>query len=319
MLNVAVVGLGWWGRTHVRSLHGKSDKVRITRLVDANLDAHRDFASELNLPLSRDYAEVLADPRIDAVILVTPHSLHTDQIVAAAAAGKHVFTEKPFALSKAEAERAVAAARKADIRLGLGHNQRFSPPQREIKRRIADGALGTVTLLEANTSHDTLMNVRSWRADPKEAPGGGLWHMGSHSIDVFQHWVGRATQVYARRASTVQFADTGVAVISYAGGQTGTVSNVLVTPPSRHIQVFGTGGWARFTGPTELVVCARGGTPEALSFAPEDPVRNNVECFADAVAGRGDYLIAPDEMIHDVAVLDATARSLDSGRPEDVL
>lgn len=70
---------------------------------------------------------------------MTPHSLHTYQIVAAAEAGKHVFTEKPFALSKSEAESAIAAARKAKIRLGLGHNQRFAPPQREIKRRIADG------------------------------------------------------------------------------------------------------------------------------------------------------------------------------------
>lgn len=272
MLNVAVVGLGWWGRTHIRSLLGKSDKVRITRLADTDVEAHRDFAGELNLPLSRDYDEILADPRIDAVILVTPHSLHTDQIVAAAEAGKHVFTEKPFALSKSEAERAVVAAREAKIQLGLGHNQRFAPPQREIKRRIADGSLGTITLLEANTSHDTLMNVTSWRADPKEAPGGGLWHMGSHSIDVFNHWVGRATRVYAQRASSVQFADTGVAIVTYAGGQTGTVSNVLVTPPSRHIQVFGTGGWARVTGPTGLVVCAKGGTPETLTFAVEDPL-----------------------------------------------
>ncbi|MSO80242.1 MAG: hypothetical protein EXQ97_01020 [Alphaproteobacteria bacterium] len=65
MLNVAVVGLGWWGRTHIRSLRGRSDKVRVTRLVDANMEEHRDFVGELNLPLTRDYDEVLSDPSIN--------------------------------------------------------------------------------------------------------------------------------------------------------------------------------------------------------------------------------------------------------------
>ncbi|MSO80244.1 MAG: hypothetical protein EXQ97_01030 [Alphaproteobacteria bacterium] len=93
---------------------------------------------------------------------------------------------------------------------------------------------------------------------------------------------------------------------------------MLVTPPSRHIQVSGTDGWIRVTGPTEVQVCARGGTPESISLPAEDPLSNNLECLADAVAGCRDYLIAPEEMIHDVAVLDATARSLESGLPERV-
>ena len=136
MLNVALIGLGWWGQTHIRALHEKSDKVHIDTVVDLDLDLSEKTAHAISARTAPSYEAVLADDAIDAAILVTPHSLHTDQIVAGAAAGKHIFTEKPFALSKAQAERAVAAAETAGIQLGLGHNQRFLPPQVEIKRMI---------------------------------------------------------------------------------------------------------------------------------------------------------------------------------------
>ncbi|WP_289460261.1 Gfo/Idh/MocA family protein, partial [Klebsiella pneumoniae] len=72
-----------------------------------------------------DYAEVLADPSIDAVILTTPNSLHTAQVAAAARAGKHVFCEKPLALTQAEAAASVAICAKHGVQLGLGHERRF--------------------------------------------------------------------------------------------------------------------------------------------------------------------------------------------------
>ena len=139
MLNTAIIGLGWWGRMHIDAVHKKSDKVAIRRAVDIDIDGVRDYAAEQGLELSADYQDALDDPDVDAVVLVTPHSLHTEQIIAAAAAGKHVFTEKPFALNKADAERAVGAAEEAGIQLGLGHNQRYAAPQTEIKRMIDAG------------------------------------------------------------------------------------------------------------------------------------------------------------------------------------
>ena len=110
MRETAVIGLGWWGQTHIRATHVKSQTVDITTIVDLDSDLAQKTADEFGLKIAKSYEAVLADPEINAVILVTPHSLHTDQIVAGAAAGKHIFTEKPFALNKADAERAVAAA-----------------------------------------------------------------------------------------------------------------------------------------------------------------------------------------------------------------
>ena len=109
MIRAAIVGLGWWGQNHVRAARDSS-KIRFTRAVDIAPDRVRGFCDEQGLDLTDSFDDVLADPDIDAVVLVTPHSQHIDQIVAASAAGKHVLTEKPFSLHKAEGLRGIAAA-----------------------------------------------------------------------------------------------------------------------------------------------------------------------------------------------------------------
>ncbi len=319
MLNTAIIGLGWWGRVHVGAVHNNSDKVKIRRVVDLNIDGVRDFAAEQGLELTADYQDALDDPDVDAVVLVTPHSLHTEQIIAAAAAGKHVFTEKPFALNKADAERAVAAANEAGVQLGLGHNQRYAAPQIEIKRMIDAGELGTIMHLEGNTSHNTLSGFVSWRHDPKEAPGGGLYHMGSHYIDLFCSYVGNVKEVYAQALDRIQPLDCAAALLTFECGASAYVGNIMVTPISRMLNVFGSEGWAKVMAPDELEISALDGTTQTRKVEAVNPVRANMEGFADAIAGVDNYKFTTDQMIHDVAVLDAIDRSLISGKREPVL
>ncbi len=319
MLNTAIIGLGWWGRMHVDAVHNKSDKVKIRRVVDIDIEAARDYAAEHDLELSADYQDALDDPEVDAVVLVTPHSLHTDQIIAAAAAGKHVFTEKPFALNVADAQRAVAAAEEAGIQLGLGHNQRYAAPQTEIKRMIDAGELGTIMHMEGNTSHNTLSGFVSWRHDPKEAPGGGLYHMGSHYIDLFSYYVGNVAEVYAQALDRIQPLDAASALLVFECGASAYVGNVMVTPMSRMLNVFGSDGWAKVLNPGELAISRTDGSTEVRKVDEVNPVRANMEGFADAIAGTGNYKFTTDQMIHDVAVLAAIERSLVSGKRESVL
>jgi predicted dehydrogenase len=315
MLNIAIIGLGWWGKTHVNAIHGKSDKVKIRRVVDMAPDAVRDFVAERNLELSTRFEDALADPGVDAVVLVTPHSQHTDQIVAAAAAGKHAFSEKPFALSADAARRAVAAGQAAGIQLGLGHNQRFNPPVVEMKRMVDAGELGTVMHFEGNLSHDELTDTKSWRYDPVEAPGNGLWHMGSHFLDLYAWILGPVKEVYAQAVDRVLERDSAQALLQFESGATGYIANSTVTARSRMLNLYGSKGWAKMLSPTELEVCMRGGQPEIRTLEAVDIVRANMECFADAIAGRATYRFTTDQMIHDVEALDAMARSLREHRP----
>jgi predicted dehydrogenase len=318
MLNTAIIGLGWWGRMHIDAVHNKSDKVKIRRVVDIDVDGVRDYAAEQGLELSGDFQDALDDPEVDAVVLVTPHSLHTEQIIAAAAAGKHVFSEKPFALSKADAERSVAAAKEAGIQLGLGHNQRYAAPQTEIKRMIDAGELGTIMHLEGNTSHDTLSGFVSWRHDPNEAPAGGLYHMGSHYIDLFASYLGPVAEVYAQTLDRIQPLDSAAALLTFDCGASAYVGNIMVTPISRMLNVFGSEAWTKVLSPGELEISRTDGTTEIRKVEAVNPVQANMEGFADAIAGVADYKFTTDQMIHDVAVLEAINRSLISGKREKV-
>jgi predicted dehydrogenase len=102
MLNAAMIGLGWWGKELVRSAKGCAH-MRFRHGVTLEPETARDFAKEHGITLGTSYEDVLADKSIDAVVLATPHSAHRKQVEAAAAAGKHVFCEKPFALTVEDA------------------------------------------------------------------------------------------------------------------------------------------------------------------------------------------------------------------------
>ena len=120
MLDAAIVGLGRWGQNHVNAVQGVSDRVRFTRGVVRDPEKSHAFAGKHGLRLSTDYAELLADPSIKMIVLATPNSQHPEQIIAAAQAGKAVLCEKPLALTRADAERAVHACQAAGVVLGVG-------------------------------------------------------------------------------------------------------------------------------------------------------------------------------------------------------
>src|SRR5438874_9385173 len=155
MLNTAMIGLGWWGKELVRSAR-HSKLMRFTRGVTLEPDTVRDFASEMKLDIGTSYEDVLADKSIDAVLLATPHTRHRAQVEAAAAAGKHVFCEKPFALTVADAQAAIAACRNAGVALGVGHNRRLWPSMVKLKALVTWPEFGTVMFAEGNDSHDIL-------------------------------------------------------------------------------------------------------------------------------------------------------------------
>ena len=162
MINAAIVGLGWWGKTLVESLEDDSEHIRFvagaTRTRSPEIET---FANEQGFDLRDTYEELLGDPAIDAVVLSTPHSMHAGQ-VAAAEAGKHIFCEKPFALTKADAEKMVDATTKAGVTLGLGYNRRFHPSMVDLRERIRSGDLGTILHVEGTMARTrSISNRRS--------------------------------------------------------------------------------------------------------------------------------------------------------------
>jgi predicted dehydrogenase len=152
MLNVAIVGLGWWGKTIVNAIQGKSQKVRFVHGVSQEPDTVREYAREKGFTLSTSLEAALADPQVQAVWIATPHSTHRKLVEQVATAGKPVFCEKPFALKFADAMAMVDACKKANVPVGVGQNKRFWPAMEELNRVVASGVLGACCILKATTA-----------------------------------------------------------------------------------------------------------------------------------------------------------------------
>ena len=139
MIRAAIVGLGRWGRSLVTSVQGKSDDIRFVAAHTRTRATAEDFCRDQGVPLADSYEQILADPDVDAVVLATPHTLHERQVLAAAAAGKHIHVEKPITLDCGSADAAVEAARKAGVVLAVG----LLPALPSVGGGVARGVSGT--------------------------------------------------------------------------------------------------------------------------------------------------------------------------------
>jgi len=281
----------------------------------------------------------LGDPEIDAVVLVTPNSLHADQVVAAAKAGKHVFCEKPFALTKVDAERAANAASEAGVIVAVGYNRRLHPEMLALKERINADELGVILHIESTMAFPNALYLKpdQWRADKSEAPCGGLMPMGVHAVDGMIDLCGFIDEVYSqsfRRVVTVDADDTTSILFRMREGMSGYLGTMTATGGTFSFQVFGSKGYVRLEGKTHEAGASSEerrtqlfkactfkpvkGPAETWQAAPFDLTRAALEAFADAAAGESPAPIPAEELVHGVAVTEAIVKSASSHRPEKI-
>jgi predicted dehydrogenase len=322
MLNAAIIGLGWWGRNIVAAVQGRSTKLRFVHGVSKELDAALPIAEANGFTLSDDLEKALADKRVEAVMLATPHSLHTDQIVRVAQAGKPVFCEKPLALKRADAERSVAACAQAGVPLGLGTNKRFWPSMAELRRIAASGVLGRPMMLEGHYSNENSgLHFSAWRDSPSESPGGGMTGTGIHLLDAFVSIAGPVAEVNARLITQRKGHDPRDALsvnFTFESGLPGYFGAVRASPVYWRVHLFGDEGSAEALGETQVVLRGRGGKIEVRDFPKVDSLLAETDAFADAVAGRAPYPIKPQEMLDVVAAFEAIIKSMETGRPVSI-
>jgi predicted dehydrogenase len=323
MLNAAIVGLGWWGKRLVESVEG-SEAIRFVRGVTLEPETIGEFAAKHRLAIGTSYQEVLSDPTIDAVVLATPHTRHRAMVQAAALAGKHIYCEKPFALSKADADAALAACARAGVTVAVGHHFRLMPSMRQLTAWVADGALGTIMHAEGNYSHDWLAAAPAdgWRSAPEESRAGGMTGMGIHVLDCFRHLLGPIARVSAlstRRLLPLTTGDTTAALVEFANGATGTLATTLKTPFIWRLAVFGDEAWAEGVSETRAILHRSKGESEVHDFPPNNHLGRNLTQFAEAASKREPFAIDHAGILQTIAALDAVFRSVDSnGAWQDV-
>ena len=319
MIQAALVGFGWWGQNIARAVQGKSDRLRFKMAVTKTPSATQALADSLGLPQISDETAAWSDPEVQAVVLATPHSLHADQIVAAAKSGKHVFCEKPLALNHADALRAIEACRSRGLSLGVGQNKRFWPSMVKLREIVASGVLGEILHLEGHYSNQHSSQFFSdWRASPIESPAGGLTGTGIHIVDAFVGLAGPARRVLARVHSTRSGPDPRDAtavMIEFASGLQGYFAMIRATPLYWRVHVFGDRASVEALGENEVVVRYEGGRTERHTFNAVDSLRVELDAFADSIPRPGHtprpYPIGMDEMGHGIALFEAIVKSID--------
>lgn len=326
MINAAIIGLGRWGQNLVNSVQGKSDTIRFVAGALRDVSKAAAYAREKGLPLHDSYEKALADPKVDAVVLATPHTRHAAQILAAAKAGKHVFTEKPLALTSKAANAAIRACARAGITLGVGYNWRFQPALQEIRKMLDDGRLGKLLHLEGNFCGPSAYRFPKghWRQAREEGPAGGMTGRGVHVVDAFLYLAGRVDSVHAqsfRRVLPYGIDDTTSMLIRFRSGASGYLGTVIATAETWRMQVFGSKGWAEvgdvehlttwqiracYLDPQNLLVHQK---PQVISFPQTSTERAELENFARAIEDKRPLAVTGGDEEHGVAVFEAILRS----------
>jgi scyllo-inositol 2-dehydrogenase (NAD+) len=227
-LNVGLIGLGRLGRVYARDLSSRIEATRLTAVADTNGSLAREVAEQFDVPRAYDAADrLIADPGVDAVVIVSPTHTHRDVVNAALAARKPTFCEKPPAISLADAGEMAAAGERTGTFLQMGFMRRFDPGYAAAKRQIDEGRIGRPVVFKA-TSRDPFPPSLEY-ANPKSS-GGIFVDMGIHDFDLARWFMGDVGSVQAAGATlvfpelaTVGDRDNVIAMLSFSDGRLGVV------------------------------------------------------------------------------------------------
>jgi predicted dehydrogenase len=326
--------MGSWGQALVESVQGKSGHLKFTSGYTRTAAKAAAFCEKNGISAAPSYEAILADPAIDAVLLATPNSQHSAQVVQAAAAGKHVFCEKPFTLDAQAARAAIAAAQKAGIVLGVGFNRRFHPSIVELRNRVKTGRFGVIASIVAELTATTAFYrpAGSWRWNAAEEPAGALAGIGVHLIDAMIDLVGRVSEVHCSsvKRANGEGEDTTSLLLKFESGVTGLAFGSIAATRNFRLAVYGAKAFAEVLTPTmdsfHFMPAVEGKAshlaevpqPESLEYRGVNTARLELEAFAQCIEAGRSYPIPLEEVLHGVCVFEAAVKSAASGLPVKV-
>ncbi|MEP7189943.1 MAG: inositol 2-dehydrogenase [Roseiflexaceae bacterium] len=228
-LNIGLIGAGRIGRLHAENLVTRIPSARLQMIADVNQDSARQCAQQLGIPgVAGDYRALLENRDIQAVLICSATDTHAEMIEAAAQAGKHIFCEKPIALSLPAIDRSLAAVAQAGVKLQIGFNRRFDANYRRVRQAIEQGEIGEIALLHIISRDPAPPPISYIRVS-----GGIFLDMTIHDFDMARFLAGsEVEEIYASGAVRVDPAigeagdlDTVLVVLKFANGAIGTIDN----------------------------------------------------------------------------------------------
>jgi predicted dehydrogenase len=266
VVDLAFLGCGSVTRTHSRTLARFRGQVRCHYASRDPARAAEYAARHGGAGAFGSYAEALADPRVQAVLVATPPDTHLELVLDALAHGKHVIVEKPAFLRSADCARARAAEARSGRRVLVAENYCYKPLALALRAVLASGHLGEVRFIHLDAVKH--QRVRGWRADPGVAGGGALFEGGIHWIDLLANLGPRIEAVHGFRPGDWRGGERSMLVVAeYEEGAVGTLAHSWEIPsPWRGLRlsrIYGTRGsvlfesnglFVRVTGPRPRLI-----------------------------------------------------------------
>ena len=323
-VRVACLGMGWWSDVLADAMK-RSAKFQIVSCYSRSEGKRGAFARKYGCAEARDYAQMLQNRDVEAVINTTPNNAHLETTRAAARAGKHVFLDKPIANTVADGRAISEACRQAGVVLALGYQRRKESHFRWIRRQIDGGVFGKLVNAEANISRDRLgkIDLASWRYTAEGMPGGVMLQIGIHYSDVLEYLMGPVVAVSGRLAQLVlpgDNPDVASLVMEHENGALSTLNASYASASEYYcMNVYGKEASAYYDLHQGLRFLKRGSErADPVACEKNDTIREELEEFADAVRGKGKPEMGGEASTRSLAVLRAGIRSAREGRRVEI-
>jgi predicted dehydrogenase len=323
-MKVACIGMGWWSDVLADAIK-RSGKLAIAGCYSRSADKREKFAAKYGCRAFPSYEAVLADRGIEAIINTTPNAAHLETTRAAAAAGKHVFLDKPIANTIADARAITEACRKAKVVLALGYQRRREAHFRWVRRQIQEGSFGKLVNAEANISRDRLgqVDLASWRYTAEGMPGGVMLQIGIHYTDVLEYLLGPVKAVsghFVRLVLPGDNPDVASLVLEHEDGALSTLNASYASASEYYLMnIYGKEASAYYDLHQGLRVLKRGAkTSTPVRSETNDTIVEELEEFARAVRGDGEPEMDGERSTASLAVILAGIRSAKEGRRVEV-
>jgi predicted dehydrogenase len=323
-VRVACIGMGWWSDVLADAVT-RSRELEIVACFSRSEQKRQAFAKKYNCQAATSYEAILKDKGVEAIINTTPNDVHLETTRQAAAAGKHVFLDKPIANSVSDGRKLTEACRQAGVVLALGYQRRRESHFRWIKRQIGAGAFGKMVNAEANISRDRLgqFDISSWRYTAAGMPGGVMLQIGVHYADVLDYLIGPIKAVSGQFAQLVlpgDNPDVASLVFEHDSGALSTLNASYASASEYYLMnIYGKAATAYYDLHHGLSFLKQGEkTPVAVPCEKNDTFVEELEEFAAAVRGGPPPEVGGDYATKSLAVIRAGITSAREGRRVEV-
>ena len=325
-LRLGIVGVGGLGWLQAKTF-SDIDGVSLVCAADVSAQARRLFEAEFGLPAYDHYRALLAEHAadLDAVSIVTPHTLHHEQAMACLRRDLHVLVEKPMVTDVGQAVELVETAADRDLVLQVGYQRHFDPAFRELRRVLGTGRIGEIHAVNCHLGQDWIeLHRDTWRANPALSGGGQLYDTGSHLLDALLWTTGAEAD---RVSADIEYAEPRVDVNSaislrllddgrpITAGITISGDGVDVSPTEGYF-FWGTEGRASYTG-DRITVSEKGAVTYRTEVADDTGFqtlnREKLANFADSIEGTAEQAVPGEVGLRVTALTEAIYRADETG------